>query len=517
MLNAHDKEVSLYKEVSRRSAKKALAVFSILLLAFMTLGTAPAQAASAPSVSEIDVMSVDTNSAEISLVANADGLTPILSLQISRDYSFQTPEATESIMWTPQLDNQDHEFLVSLTELEVDALYFVRAVLSTSVGTFYSDLAAFRTLPPVGIVINDGATHTNLSGVLVIANAPANAVAVQLSNTNNMLASIESPLDEPIEWQLSQVLEGESASVYGRFVLPNNQFSAVFSDEIVFDAVAPTMSGLLYERIGSTLVLTQSASDAGAGVSRIEIKYGDKTVSRPFSEALELDLSSLPGFAQAAPGTPLRVRALDRASNASAWYNAAARVYPKPVLSIPSFATSRHTVILGDWGSEATFEYQWMRNAKPITGATSATYTHAVADFGAKLSLQLKISKRGNVIATRTTAAITVIHLPVITKGATVSGKAKVGQLLKIATVTAIGYPKPKVTYRWLRCNKPTAKVSILDTAKFGCKAISGATKSTYKLTSADVGKYVVANTVATGTSAAVKRVFAKSTAKVVR
>jgi hypothetical protein len=67
------------------------------------------------------------------------------------------------------------------------------------------------------------------------------------------------------------------------------------------------------------------------------------------------------------------------------------------------------------------------------------------------------------------------------------------------------------------RCNKASSKAAVLNLTSYGCKVISGATKSTYKLTSADASKYVVGNTVATGTASVVTRVYAKSTAKVVR
>ncbi|MFM5951197.1 MAG: hypothetical protein ACKOOE_01120 [Micrococcales bacterium] len=176
-----------------------------------------------------------------------------------------------------------------------------------------------------------------------------------------------------------------------------------------------------------------------------------------------------------------------------------------------------YTLILGDWGAGANFVYQWMRNGKSISGATSATYTHTDADLGTKLSVRVTVSKRGVEIKSVTTAAITVIQAPTITKGTTVSGKAKLGQTLTIAKPTAVGYPVAKITYRWLRCSKATPKSAALNLASYGCRVIAGATKSTYKLTNLDVSRYVVGNTVATGTPSVVTRIYAKSTAKVVR
>jgi hypothetical protein len=127
------------------------------------------------------------------------------------------------------------------------------------------------------------------------------------------------------------------------------------------------------------------------------------------------------------------------------------------------------------------------------------------------------VSKRGVLIKSVTTGTELVLQAPSITKGGTVSGKAKVGQTLAIAKPTTVAYPVAKVSYRWWRCAKPTSLSPSLNLKSFGCSVIAGATKSTYKLSSADASKYVVGNTVATGTAPHVARVYAKSTAKVVR
>lgn len=489
----------------------------VSLLAIVGISNSATAAVAAQVVYSPDVLAVDTTEAQFSVVANAQGLSPNLSIQLATDYSFATLAVNRSVPWGQTLDSQDHEFTVTIGDLNQDTLYFVRAVLATTAGNSYSDMAAFRTLPPVGVVINEGQTHTNSTSVTLAANAPVGATAVELSNSATFLQSVQAELGDPIDWTLTAGASGQAATVYARYILANQTKSAVFTDEIIFDNVAPTLSGLLTERIGSVLIANQIGADADSGVVRLEYGYAGKTVSRPYSDALEFSLTLLPEFNASAASTKLSVRAIDRAGNSSDWYLASVRAYPTPTVEPASFTTKRHGVVLGDWGAGANFEYQWMRNGKPITGAMAATYNHLDADLGTKLSVRVTVTKRGVEIKVVTTAAITVVQAPAITKGATVSGKAKVGQTLTIAKPTAVGFPVPKITYRWLRCTKATPATSTLNLTTYGCKWISGATKSTYKLTSSDVSKYVVGATIATGTPSAVAGKLAKSTAKVVR
>jgi hypothetical protein len=492
-------------------------LIAALTALFLLAPSLSANAVVTPLAKSLDVLAVDTTEVQFSLVANAESLTPMLSIQLATDYSFAAPVVNQSVAWNQPLDNQDHEFVVSVADLNQDTLYFARAVLATSVGTHYSEMLAFRTLPPVGIVINEGATHTNATDVSVVANAPVGALAVELSNSATFTAVVQEAINEPLPWTLATVASGETATVYARFLLAGDATSATFTADIVFDDVAPTLSGLLTERLGSTLIANQIGTDAHSDVMRLEYGYAAKSVSRPYSEELEFSLTALPEFNQSPASTKISVRAIDRAGNVSVWYQASVRTYPAPVLAAASLTTKRHTVALGEWGAGATFSYQWLRDGKAISGATSATYDHTVSDMAKKLSVRVTGSKRGLVLKTQTSNAITVLQAPSITKGATVSGKAKVGQTLTIAKVTAVGYPQPKLSYRWLRCTKATPASTNLNLSTYGCKVISGATKSTYKLTSSDVSKYVVGNTVATGTSVAVARKFAKSSAKVVR
>ena len=249
---------------------KLLAACMVALLSLFGVSNSAVAALAAPAVYSPDVLAVDTTEAQFSVVANAQGLSPNLSIQLATDYSFSTLAVNQLVTWGQTLDDQDHEFTLTIGNLNQDTLYFVRAKLATTVGTSYSDMAAFRTLPPVGLVINEGETHTNSTSVTLAANAPVGATAVELSNSATFLQVVQADLGDPIDWTLTASASGQSATVYARYILANQTKSAVFTDEIIFDNVAPTLSGLLTERIGSVLIANQIGADADSGVVRLE-------------------------------------------------------------------------------------------------------------------------------------------------------------------------------------------------------------------------------------------------------
>lgn len=127
----------------------------------------------------------------------------------------------------------------------------------------------------------------------------------------------------------------------------------------------------------------------------------------------------------------------------------------------------------GAWTSGTSFTYQWLRNGAAIRGATKASYTLAAADAGKKVAVTLVGRKSGYTSATKTAAAKSVPL--VITAGApTISGTVKVGRTLTAKT----GTWKPsgvRLAHQWLRNGR----------------AITGATKSSYRLVASDAGQKV--------------------------
>ncbi|MBM7766804.1 hypothetical protein [Glutamicibacter nicotianae] len=122
------------------------------------------------------------------------------------------------------------------------------------------------------------------------------------------------------------------------------------------------------------------------------------------------------------------------------------------------------------------FRYQWLRDGKTIKNATKTTYKLGLSDTGRNISVRVTASGPGFATQTSTTAKTKKVAKAKFTvkKGASVSGKMKVGS--KLTVKPGSWSPKPeKYKYRWYRSGAP----------------ISKATKSTYKVTSRDLGKVV--------------------------
>ena len=106
---------------------------------------------------------------------------------------------------------------------------------------------------------------------------------------------------------------------------------------------------------------------------------------------------------------------------------------------------------------------------------------------------------------------------PSASKAATTAGTAKVAKTLTAGKGTWTGSATIAYTYKWYRCTAAsTSTTTAAPTASAKCATISGATASTYKLASADVGKYVRVLVKATNTAGSAYS-LSKTTSKVVK
>ena len=103
------------------------------------------------------------------------------------------------------------------------------------------------------------------------------------------------------------------------------------------------------------------------------------------------------------------------------------------------------------------------------------------------------ISQSANYLAATDTVTVTIVRASeraTATVKPTVTGTFRVGQTLTASKGTWVGYPTPTFTYQWYVCH--IAIISVRTNVLSGwCGKIPGATRSTYKLTSAQRGKYV--------------------------
>jgi hypothetical protein len=125
----------------------------------------------------------------------------------------------------------------------------------------------------------------------------------------------------------------------------------------------------------------------------------------------------------------------------------------------------------GTWGpGTVTFKYQWNRNGAAIGGATGRTYKLGWADTGTTITVTVTGNRSGYAPAPKTSAG-KAIQKAVTATTPKLTGAAKAG-----STVTASrgtwGPSGISIRHQWYRDGRK----------------ISGATKSTYKVTNADKG-----------------------------
>ncbi len=140
----------------------------------------------------------------------------------------------------------------------------------------------------------------------------------------------------------------------------------------------------------------------------------------------------------------------------------------------------------GSWENATSFAFQWTRCAgaacSAIPGATSSSYTPTSADEGQQLRADVTATGEGGsaMASSELTAGVKPGPSlpPVNTKLPELSGEARETEQLSGTQGSWTGGPTA-FGYQWLRCASP---------AGGECRAVPGATSSTYTLTHQDVG-----------------------------
>ncbi|WP_062464282.1 hypothetical protein [Demequina soli] len=150
-------------------------------------------------------------------------------------------------------------------------------------------------------------------------------------------------------------------------------------------------------------------------------------------------------------------------------------VAPRPAISGSPSLGATLAVNPGTWVPAAELSYQWFRAGAPILGATGPTYTTVVADAGEAITVVVTGAKVAYETTARSSLGFTVNRGAFSTSPSpAISGGTTAGSVLTAKPGSWSPTPDT-LSYQWYRSGA----------------AISGATKSTYTLTTADRGKKV--------------------------
>jgi hypothetical protein len=142
----------------------------------------------------------------------------------------------------------------------------------------------------------------------------------------------------------------------------------------------------------------------------------------------------------------------------------------------------------GSWSnSPSSYTHRWRRcnssgvSCSNISGATSSSYVLDLVDVGSTIRVVVRATNTYGAPGP-TSRQTAVVSGPVVTATAppTISGTTTQGQMLTSSTGSWIN-PPISFAYQWRRCDGSGAN----------CSDISGASSSTYTLTSADVGSTI--------------------------
>ncbi|HEX8780854.1 MAG TPA: hypothetical protein VF728_06775, partial [Nocardioides sp.] len=172
---------------------------------------------------------------------------------------------------------------------------------------------------------------------------------------------------------------------------------------------------------------------------------------------------------------------------------------PTPTVSGTVKAGSTLTAAPGTWGpAPVTLAYQWRRAGVAITGATASTYTLTGSDTGKAMTVTVTGTKSGYATTAKTSAATVAVAAGTLTAPTpTISGTRTVGSTL--TAVPGTWGPAPvTLAYQWFRSGV----------------AITGATASSFALTTTDRGKTLTVRVTGTKTGyTSVARTSAATTA----
>jgi hypothetical protein len=351
-------------------------------------------------------------------------------------------------------------------------------------------------------------------GVAESAEGQAVAVYVPVTLPAGMRSTIS--FDYSVNSDGALTVGGTMACTIFASTLNNNQFRV--------DIVESTLSGQSWFGSPALGLLKNALTPVASGSGHIDVDvtaWAGTTVNLAFRVA---HCDDLPFFISKIEAEWSNVTL----TTTDFWVDAPVATV-KPVVSGSYAAVGvQLTGTRGTWTSiSAYFRPQWYRCTKAgaavdqytsvavpsgcsaISGATELTYTPVTADKGKFLRMRSGGTGDGGQLFSFSKATAVIGTAPVSRASAppTVGGVLRVGRTLTAAKGTWTGSPTPTYTYQWYRC---TATGAASATVPETCTVIAGATKSTYKLLTADkTAGYIRVKVTATSTAGVTVRVSA--------
>jgi hypothetical protein len=146
---------------------------------------------------------------------------------------------------------------------------------------------------------------------------------------------------------------------------------------------------------------------------------------------------------------------------------------PEPLLTGEFMFGETLSIDPGIWDDGVAVQISWLRDGKPIAGATAETYVLVADDIGKLIWARVTANKLGFAQVRRDSQAGRVVAATMQTKVIRINGSVKVGGTISAASSAWVA--GASVKYQWL-----------LDG-----KVISGATRATYKLLATQKGKKI--------------------------
>lgn len=188
----------------------------------------------------------------------------------------------------------------------------------------------FKVLPDPpagepGVSINEGSSATNSKSVQLSLVWPALASEARISNDGGFaLAKTKTvAVGAKISWDLDDSVKGlYTKVVYVRFSGVGIDTTKTYSDDIILDTTAPTVTTSSAVAANGELNVVINASDDITGVDRVEVRNNEKVISRNFSASISIPLENLglvSGSVSKASASGIDFRIVDGAKNWTDW------------------------------------------------------------------------------------------------------------------------------------------------------------------------------------------------------